>query len=116
MLKEVFYPIIVVVLLSLGQLGFKEVGDNLSELSSISDLKKILVPLSTTLVLYGFATILWVYVLSYMELNRAFVFYALVFVMVPVLSHFFLNEPIDMVKVPIGTVLIISGVVVISNA
>lgn len=44
------------------------------------------------LVLYGFTTILWVFILRSVPLSAAFPVYALVFVFVPVLAHLLLGE------------------------
>lgn len=66
----------------------------------------------SALVIYGFATVLWVYALRLVPLSIAYPFMALAFVIVPVMGMFFLNEPFN-VKTFLGTVLIIGGLLVI---
>ncbi len=110
MFKTVFLPILVVVLLTLGQIGFKIVGTSLGSLSI-----KTLVPLGFTLFIYAIATVLWIYVLSYMELSRAFSYYALVFVLVPTLGVFLFDETINHVKLIVGTILISGGVLIVNS-
>ncbi len=66
------------------------------------------------LVIYGVATVLWVWVLRHVPLNIAYPFFALAFIIVPVLAHFFLNEPFS-VRHVIGGGLILAGVAVASQ-
>jgi drug/metabolite transporter (DMT)-like permease len=66
------------------------------------------------LFIYGAATLLWVWVLRHLPLNVAYPFFALAFIIVPVLAHFFLNEPLS-VRHLIGGALILAGVVVASQ-
>ena len=61
--------------------------------------------------IYVFATGLWVFVLQYLPVNRAFLFVSLAFLFVPLASHFVLGEQID-IGVYVGTALIISGITV----
>ena len=63
------------------------------------------------LILYGAATLLWVYVLRSTPLAIAYPLFALAFVLVPVLSFFFLNEPLRFSSFA-GGALIMLGVVV----
>ncbi|TNE41891.1 MAG: transporter [Alphaproteobacteria bacterium] len=48
------------------------------------------------LMLYGLATITWVYVLRHVPLSRAYLFMGLSFVFVPLLSYVFLKEPLSL--------------------
>lgn len=60
---------------------------------------------------YGIVFILWIFVLQTLDLNRAFLYAALTFVFVPILSHFFLGEVIRP-QTTIGAIMIISGIAV----
>jgi len=61
------------------------------------------------LVLYAFATVLWVRILATVPLSRAYPFMAMAFVLVPAAGFFFFREPITL-RLACGTGLIIAGV------
>lgn len=63
------------------------------------------------LIIYGMATVLWIYALKLVPLNVAYPMMSLAFVIVPVLSYFFLFETLEY-KTLIGTALIILGLVI----
>ena len=65
--------------------------------------------LLSALILYGFATLLWIWVLRHAPLHIAYPFMALAFIIVPLLSYYFLGEPLS-IKTFIGGFLIIIGV------
>lgn len=65
------------------------------------------------LVIYGFATLVWVWVLRSAPLHVAYPFMGFAFVLVPVLAGVFLGEPIGW-RVLAGGVLITAGVAVAS--
>ena len=88
MLKEVALPIAIVLMLSLGQFGFKLVGNRFSDGFSTSSLLSALPLLCLVLFIYGLATVLWIYVLSYAKLSNTFVFYALSFCSIVTQSNY----------------------------
>jgi undecaprenyl phosphate-alpha-L-ara4N flippase subunit ArnE len=111
--KGVLLVLAVVVLLGAGQLLFKAAAaqwrlDQGTWLAVRSLLSPAFV---AALVLYGFATLLWVYVLRTVPLGAAFPLYALTFLLVPLLAHFVAGEPLHMNTV-IGGLVIIVGVVI----
>jgi multidrug transporter EmrE-like cation transporter len=57
----------------------------------------------------------WLYVLSKLEVSKAYPFVGLGFVFTLIFAYFFLNEPLTLLKVA-GTVLIVAGVVLISTS
>jgi len=63
------------------------------------------------LVIYGIATVLWIYALKLVPLNVAYPMMSLAFVIVPVLSYFFLFEELEY-KTLVGTAVIILGLVI----
>jgi drug/metabolite transporter (DMT)-like permease len=65
------------------------------------------------LVVYGAATLLWVWVLKTLPLNVAYPFMGLAFVIVPLLGAWLLNEPLDWRHLA-GGVIIAVGVAVAS--
>ena len=58
---------------------------------------------------YLWATGLWVALLRHMPLHLAYPFVALAFLLVPVLGHFFLNEPLRWQSL-LGALVIVLGV------
>jgi drug/metabolite transporter (DMT)-like permease len=101
--------IAVPVLIAAGQVLFKLASAAVSGEFSIRAL--ILNPyLATAIVLYGLATVMWMHVLSRIDLVRAYPFAALSFVLVPLLGHYLLGEQIGVPYVA-GVALILLGVV-----
>lgn len=115
-IKTVILPIIVVLLLTLGQSGFKFVGNKLATDMSLNGLWSAKFEFIATLSVYAIATFLWVYILSYMPLSRAFTYYALVFVIVPLIATFVFHEDVINPQFLLGSALIIIGVVIAGRA
>lgn len=68
----------------------------------------------SALLVYGVATIGWIWVLRTVELNIAYPFVALSFVLVPVASCFLLNEALNS-RIWIGGAFLVVGIVVIQS-
>ena len=66
------------------------------------------------LAIYGFATLMWIYVLKSVPLMYAYSFMALTFVFVPVLAFFFLGEEFTL-RYFIGALMIIVGLNIIQS-
>ncbi|MBN1186786.1 MAG: EamA family transporter [Bacteroidales bacterium] len=66
------------------------------------------------MICYGFSFILWFYVLSKMELSKAYPLVSLGYIFTLFLGYLFLNEAITYTKI-IGISLIVIGVVVLSQ-
>ncbi len=71
-------------------------------------------PLLVAMLIYGVATVLWVWVLRFIPLNVAYPVYALAFVIVPIASYFVFREPLGWHHA-IGGTLILTGVLVITQ-
>jgi drug/metabolite transporter (DMT)-like permease len=90
--------LVCVLALAIGQLLFKYTAQTLPN----SETAFSLLSLSTniwfllSLLIYGSATVLWVYILRHVSLTVAYPFFALSFVIVPLLSAVFLGEQVDM--------------------
>ncbi len=72
---------------------------------------RALVTIFFALAIYAIATLLWINLLRFVNLNRAYSFMALCFIIVPIASHFIFKEAITTGYV-IGTGLVIVGLVV----
>ena len=107
------YPL----LLAVGQLLFKRTATRLVGLPMPEQLLTLLVQPSfyAACLLYAAATVLWVWLLTYIPLSAAYPFVALSFVVVPIASWWFLGEPLGR-RYWMGIGLIVAGVSVIAGA
>lgn len=96
-------------LLSIGQLLFKLAADSFPSIISFNSLLAFTLNkhLISALIIYGFATFLWVWALSKMSLSFAYPFMALAFIIVPILSFLILDEPLTISSLVGGFVIII---------
>lgn len=116
MIKNVFLPLIVVLLLTIGQTGFKLVGNKFENGINWSSIWSARYEFLVVMSVYALATILWIYVLSYMPLSRAFSYYAAVFIIVPLLAHVFFGEDVFNRQFLFGTAIIVLGVLITVRA
>jgi drug/metabolite transporter (DMT)-like permease len=65
------------------------------------------------LILYGALTVLWVWILTFTPLSRAYVFVALAFAITPLAGGVLFGEPIS-VRLVIGIGLIVGGLVCVA--
>ncbi len=65
----------------------------------------------SAIVIYAFASMLWIYTLKLVPLNVAYPLMSLAFVIVPILSYFFLHEAIEY-KTLVGTLVMILGLLI----
>jgi drug/metabolite transporter (DMT)-like permease len=63
---------------------------------------------------YGMSMVFWLYVLTKVEVSRAYPFVGLGFVGTMLFAHFLLHEPITLQKL-IGTMLVVSGVFLLAR-
>ena len=107
------YPL----LLAVGQLLFKRTATRLVGLPMPEQLLALQVQTSfyAAGLLYAAATVLWVWLLTYIPLSAAYPFVALSFVIVPVASWWFFGEPLDL-QYWTGIGWIVAGVGVIAEA
>lgn len=102
-----------VALIAIGQLLFKAAAAQWRvDGISWATLRGFLSPLMlVALAVYAFATLLWVYVLRTVPLSTAYAMFALAFVVVPLLAHVALGEPLS-INAIVGGAIIVLGVVV----
>lgn len=68
----------------------------------------------TALVLYGALTVLWVWILTFTPLSRAYVFIAMAFAITPLAGGFLFGEPIS-VRLVVGIGLIVGGLLCVAG-
>lgn len=112
-LPSLLLTIFCVVLISAGQLLFRAAALQWRiEGWSWVTLSGFLSPIMLlALAVYGFATVLWVYVLRTVPLASAYALFSLAFLIVPVLAWFFLGEKVG-VNTFVGGAIIVVGVIV----
>lgn len=106
--------IFTVVLLSIGQVLFKYASQKININESGILIGLLMNPIVIiALITYGIATISWIVALTGIELRIAYPFAALAFLIVPLLSHLFLGEPLK-INTFIGASIILFGVFISS--
>lgn len=110
--RQILYALAVVLALSIGQVLFKQASVKF-DIVGRGLLSSVLfnVQLLAGLMIYAIATFAWLSVIKEAPLRIAYPFAALAFVMVPILAHFFLGEPLS-IRTFLGAMLIIIGVYV----
>lgn len=103
-------------LLACGQMLFKVTATSAPPLGSLPGLLSLFTNIWfwLALVLYGLATLLWIFILQQVPLSLAYPFVALGFIIVPMASWFFFKEPLSL-SYAAGVVLIIAGLGVITT-
>ena len=106
----------VALVLAGGQMLFKAAADRLvlGEGPVALALSFVTRPMLWALVLYGAATVLWVYLLHGLPLSRAYPFIGLVFAVVPLLSWLVFREGVD-ARYFAGLGLLLAGLYLISS-
>ena len=66
------------------------------------------------IVLYGGLTVLWVWILTFTPLSRAYPFVALAFAITPLLGAFVFGEPIAM-RLVLGITLVLGGLLLVAS-
>jgi drug/metabolite transporter (DMT)-like permease len=100
-----------VLMLALGQVLFKRAAETAPPLHGLDGLAGLAINpyIWGALVLYGIATLLWIFLLQRWPLSRAYPFVALRFLAVPALAWLLLGEPITPFFVA-GTALVVAGI------
>lgn len=105
--------LIFAVSLGVGQLFFKLAAEDMKSRLTTSWLMAALSPwLIAALFLYGFTTLLWIWILSQSELSKAYPFALLGAAFVPLLSYLILGESLSY-SFFTGMILVIIGILVI---
>lgn len=97
-----------------GQILFKLGATSLNQTGSCF-VPKTAGILIAALILYGIATIAWVWVLQKIDLGRVYPLMALAFVIVPLGSHFILGERFPL-QYFFGVAMIVAGIIIVVKA
>lgn len=112
-LLHIFWAIICVLAITAGQILFKRLGAEIQAGGNIFSFNVMWMALIAILLYVG-ATILWINLLRFVPLNKAYLFMSLSFVFVPLAGHLFLAEKFSFGAM-MGTVLIVLGIFVASK-
>lgn len=96
------------------KMGVNAVSENSKSVSEIIKSGITNLHLLSGLFCYGLSLLLWFYVLSKMELSKAYPLVSLGYVFTLILGYFFLNEAITITKIA-GIALIMVGVIVLTR-
>jgi len=99
-----------VMAISIGQIMFKLCATEIKVAGTPFAAKPILLFVSS-MVIYGLATLAWIWVLQKLDLSRAYPFMAAAFILVPLGSYFLLGEKMNL-QYAIGSSIILLGVIV----
>jgi undecaprenyl phosphate-alpha-L-ara4N flippase subunit ArnE len=106
--KQIFFLLGIVAAISAGQVLFKYSAALMN--GAQNAFAALLNPyLITALIVYGGATLAWIYLLRQVPLNIAYPFFALSFLFVPLLSTIIFREPFTL-KMMAGSGMIVFGV------
>jgi multidrug transporter EmrE-like cation transporter len=102
-------------MLSCGQLLFKVTASTLPPLTSVNSFIGLFtnVWFWGAIVLYGAATLLWIFILQQTPLSLAYPFVSLGFVILPIAASLLFKEPLNLYYA-LGVLLIISGLTIIT--
>lgn len=107
---QVIWALACAFIIAAGQLLFKKAGMEIQQAGTWNSTRALLI-VFFALVIYGVATLLWINLLRFVSLNRAYTFMALCFIIVPIASHFAFRETITP-GYAIGTLLVVLGLIV----
>lgn len=103
----------IVVAIAAGQVLFKLAANSMRTADGILQMP-VLVPLFSAFVVYGVATLAWVWVLQFIDLSRAYPYMAIAFVLVPAASWMIFGERIDL-RYVVGVLFICGGVALVGR-
>ena len=106
--------VLCVVIIAIGQVMFKQVAMNYNKTENLFD-PSVFGILFVALSLYMFSTVLWVWALRYVELTKAYPYFALAFVLVPLVGWWLFKEELSL-QYGVGVALIVTGIVVVTSA
>ena len=92
-----------------GQLIFKYVASRMQGFRELLADSRTFLILCLALFMYGLSVVLWLEALRHANIARLYMFFSLAFILVPVGAHFFFKEPLSLLQI-IGGVVIIAGV------
>lgn len=103
-----------IVSLSFAQVLFKQVSLNYNKTGALLSVGVLGIFLVAAF-LYAVSTGLWLWILRFVELTKAYPYFALSFAIVPLLGAWIFNETLSL-RYGLGVLMIVAGVVMTSSA
>ena len=103
-----------VVVMTIGQVLFKQVANNYNKVGTVYDISVIGI-LVVAGAMYLTSSGLWVWALRYVEISKAYPYFALGFVFVPLLGAWMFGEVLTL-RYGLGVLLIVVGVAMASSS
>jgi len=103
-----------IIVMTIGQVLFKQVAVNYNKTENLFEWG-VLGILMVAAILYVTSTGIWVWALRSVELSKAYPFFALGFVLVPLIGAWAFGEVLNL-KYGVGVILIMAGVVMTSTS
>lgn len=103
-----------IISLSVGQVLFKKVAVNYNRLGTFYNIEVIGILVVAGL-LYVISTGLWLWVLRFVDISKAYPYFALGFVLVPLLGAWMFGEVLN-IRYILGVLLIVVGVAMTSSS
>ncbi|MFM0145464.1 DMT family transporter [Paraburkholderia sp. RL18-085-BIA-A] len=97
-------------IIAIGQIAFKKAGMEVQSAGTWFSPRAVMT-VFFALAIYAIATLLWINLLRFVNLNKAYSFMALCFIIVPIASHFVFKETIT-AGYAVGTALVVLGLVI----
>jgi drug/metabolite transporter (DMT)-like permease len=112
-IRSILLTLFCVLLIAIGQLLFKTAAAQWRiDGWSWTTVREFLSPaMVVAFVVYGFATVLWIYVLRTVPLATAYTLFSLAFLIVPMLAYFILGERLS-ANTLVGGAIIVVGVII----
>jgi len=105
---------ICVVGMASGQILFKMSAVSFEKSGNIFSIEALMT-LTGAMILYAFVSVLWVWVLRYVELGKVYPLMSFAFILVPIASHYVFNELFS-AQYFIGVLIIMAGIIVTTSA
>ena len=115
MIQNLGIILISVLLGVLGQIGFKYGAVRIPDTGTLIEKAITAWPIGIGIMFYAVSTILWIYILRYVELSYAYPMLSLGYVLIFIASYFLFNEPISSLRV-MGLICIIIGIILVSRS
>ena len=104
--------VLLVMLFAVGQVLFKKAALSIGDGNFLWELLNGWT--LAALILYGFTTVLWIWILQTVPLNLAYAFTSLAFLIVPLAAYIAFGETLS-IKYAVGCGLIVTGVIITST-
>lgn len=105
--------LVCVTAVSVAQILFKHLGLLIKDSNGTFDLNIWMIGF-VSFAIYGGASLLWIYLLTHIPLNKAYPYMALCYVLVPLMALLFFGEQLSVAYI-LGCAFILAGIIIIAQ-